>query len=176
MECLDQLKINLKRLDNDVEERHISLNDNYFEAIQADEVRRGRVEADITVRKVSETTFELLLHTEGTVIVPCDLCLDDMEQSVCTDDRIMVKYGENNSEEDEVITVDENEGIFDTTWIVYESIALAIPIRHVHAPGKCNASMTEKLNKLSAARSSEENEEQAIDPRWSALSKLKIEN
>jgi len=42
----------------------------------------------------------------------------------------------------------------------------------VHAPGKCNHAMTEKLEELSAARSSDEAGE--IDPRWSALKDLKI--
>jgi len=175
MECLDHLKIDLKGLNSDVEERHITLNDAYFEAIEATEVRRGSVDVDVTIHKMTETAFELLFHTEGTVLVPCDLCLDDMEQDISAEQRIIVKFGKNYSEEDELIVVDENEGMLDATWLVYETIALAIPIRHVHAPGKCNAAMTEKLNEFSAARSSQEEGEPAVDPRWSALSKLKLE-
>ena len=172
MECLDLLKIDLKGLESDVVERHVTLNDTYFAAIEATEVRQGHVDVDITIHKMTDTVFEVLFHTYGTVLVPCDLCLDDMEQEVSADQRIIVKLGKEYSEEDELIVVDENEGMLDATWLVYESIALAIPIRHVHAPGKCNASMTEKLNEFSAARSSEADGEHAIDPRWSALGKL----
>ena len=70
------------------------------------------------------------------------------------------------------MTVAEDEGILDVAWYLYEFIALAIPIKHVHAPGKCNPAMVRALEEYSAARSGEE-DEQAMDPRWEAL--LKIE-
>ena len=70
--------------------------------------------------------------------------------------------------------MDENEGILDLAWLIYESIALAVPIKHVHAPGKCNAAMTEKLNELSATRSGDETESKAADPRWAKLAELKL--
>ena len=72
--------------------------------------------------------------------------------------------------------VDEEEGILDLSWFIYEFIALAIPIKHVHAPGKCNHAMTEKLLELSAARSSDENANQPMDPRWDKLRNIKINN
>jgi uncharacterized metal-binding protein YceD (DUF177 family) len=51
---------------------------------------------------------------------------------------------------------------------------LAIPIKHVHAPGKCNSAMTQKLEELSGAVRSGEEETGAIDPRWGKLKDLKI--
>ena len=85
-----------------------------------------------------------------------------------------MKLGIEDSEDDVVIVVDENEGILDLAWLIYESIALAVPIKHVHAPGKCNAAMTEKLNELSATRSGDETESKAADPRWAKLAELKL--
>jgi uncharacterized metal-binding protein YceD (DUF177 family) len=97
-----------------------------------------------------------------------------MEQPVETDNRLIVKLGSEASEEDDMIVVDENEGILDMSWIIYEFIVLAIPIRHVHAPGKCNPAMTQALEELSADRSSDEESSQAIDPRWEKLKNLKM--
>ena len=77
------------------------------------------------------------------------------------------------SDDDEVITVDESKPVLDTAWLIYESIVLAVPIRHVHQPGDCNVSMSEKLEELSAARSSGADASDDIDPRWKALLKLK---
>ncbi|MGN0281373.1 MAG: DUF177 domain-containing protein, partial [Prevotella sp.] len=51
--------------------------------------------------------------------------------------------------------------------------ALAIPIKHVHAPGKCNREMMKALEEHSANRSGAEGGEETIDPRWSGLLKLK---
>jgi uncharacterized metal-binding protein YceD (DUF177 family) len=72
------------------------------------------------------------------------------------------------------VTIDENEGILDMSWFIYEFVMLAIPIKHVHAPGKCNSAMTQKLEELSGAVRSSEEEEEQIDPRWEALKKLKV--
>jgi len=72
--------------------------------------------------------------------------------------------------------VDENEGILDLSWFIYEFIMLAIPIKHVHAPGKCNSVMMQKLEELSGAVRSSKEEAEAIDPRWEALQKLKIKH
>ena len=70
------------------------------------------------------------------------------------------------------MTVAEDEGILDVTWLLYEFIALAIPIRHVHAPGKCNPAMIRALEEHSAARSGQE-DGVTVDPRWETLLKLK---
>ena len=99
-----------------------------------------------------------------------------MDQPVETDTRLTVKFGCEYSEEGDIIVMEENEGILDLTWIIYESVALAIPIRHVHAPGKCNTAMTEVLEELSADRSSDEESDQLVDPRWSELLKLKVKS
>jgi uncharacterized metal-binding protein YceD (DUF177 family) len=96
-----------------------------------------------------------------------------MEQPVETDNRLVVKLGSTTREEDDTIVVDENEGILDLSWFIYEFIALAIPIQHVHAPGKCNPAMTQVLEELSADRSGDEESSPATDPRWDALLKLK---
>ena len=126
----------------------------------------------LAIRKQSGF-FELLFHSEGTVIIPCDRCLDEMSQPIETDNRLAVKLGAEYSEDDDLVTIDENEGILDVAWFIYEFIALASPIRHVHEPGMCNAAMIEALEEHSAARSSGENEAEVIDPRWEALRKLK---
>jgi uncharacterized metal-binding protein YceD (DUF177 family) len=149
-----------------------SLDDAFFGALDDAQVQGGALHVSGSIRK-AVGFYELLLHTEGTVRIPCDRCLDDMDQPIEAESRFVVKLGAENSEEDDVIIVDETEGMLDTSWLIYEFICLAIPIKHVHAPGKCNAVMSKLLSEHSAARSSEEEGEQQIDPRWEALLKLK---
>jgi len=127
----------------------------------------------LSIRKASGF-FELLFHTVGSIDITCDRCLDLMEQPIETDNRLVAKLGSNNSEDDDTVIVDEDEGILDTSWFIYEFIALAIPIQHVHATGKCNPAMTKALEELSADRSGDEESTQAVDPRWEALKKLKV--
>ncbi|MBR2775696.1 MAG: DUF177 domain-containing protein [Prevotella sp.] len=169
---LEFLKIDLKSLKEEETSLEFDLNDSYFEALDDAEVKKGSLHVSVSIRKATGF-FELSFHTAGTIIIPCDRCLDDMEQSVETDNRLVVKLGSEYSEEDEIIVVPENEGILDMSWFIYEFVALVIPIRHVHAPGKCNPAMTQALEELSADRSSDEESAQEIDPRWEALLKLK---
>lgn len=172
MRSLETLKIDLKDLKDGVTTLEYDLDNSYFEYIEAPEVRKGNVHVVISVNKLSDY-FELEFHTEGTVMIPCDICLDDMEHPISTDNRLVARFGEENSDDDDVVTVDENEGMLDTAWLIYEFIALAIPIKHVHAPGKCNPAMTEVLERLSSDRSRDEGSSSEIDSRWSELLKLK---
>jgi uncharacterized metal-binding protein YceD (DUF177 family) len=173
MNSLESLKIDLKSLDEGEMKAECLLDDGFFLAADSDEVKSGKVQLSISARKSVSGLYEIDFHAEGTVKVPCDLCLDDMDQPICTDNRLLAKLGEEYSDDDEIVTVDKDDAILDTSWFVYESIALDIPIKHVHAPGKCNPAMIKALEEHSAARSSEEEDTQAMDPRWSELEKLK---
>ena len=168
---LECLKVDLKGMKDDETSLVFNLDESYFSALDQAEVKKGSLHVSVSIRKASGF-FEILIHEAGTVIIPCDRCLDDMEQPVETDVRLTVRLGDENSEDGDTIVVAEDEGILDLTWIIYESVALAIPIRHVHAPGKCNTAMTEVLEELSADRSSDEESDQSIDPRWEKLKKL----
>jgi uncharacterized metal-binding protein YceD (DUF177 family) len=166
------LKVDLNGLKEGVTPFEYNLDDAYFSAINGDEVKHGNINVALVIRRTSDV-FELDFHTEGTVIVPCDRCLDDMEQAVMADNRLVAKFGEEYSEDDDLVTVDKNEGIIDVTWFIYEFIALSVPVKHVHAPGKCNPAMIRMLEEHSSTRSSDEETSKPVDPRWSELEKLK---
>ena len=172
---LDILKIDLKGLADGLNSFEFDLDDAYFKAVNAPEVGRGNVHVSLKIVRTQNDYFTLDFHEKGTVVLPCDLCLDDMEQPIETQQRLEAKFGNAYSEDGDLVTVPENEGILDVSWFVYEFILLALPIKHVHAPGKCNPAMIEKLKALSTTRSSDVNGEEAMDPRWAALSQLKLE-
>jgi uncharacterized metal-binding protein YceD (DUF177 family) len=171
------LDIDLKALPEDSNEFTLVLDDSYFKALDDAEIQHGTVTVTVLLRKMPSDQFALSFSIEGSVTIPCDLCLDDMEQPVKGQCSYIVKLGTESGVDDEVIVVDENQGILSLPWIIYETIVLAIPIKHVHAPGKCNAAMTEKLEELSATRSGDEetniSDDNAIDPRWAALKQFK---
>ncbi len=172
---LETYKIDLKGLKEDEKLLDFDLNDEFFASLDGSQLEHGSLHVSASIRKMAGF-FEILFHTEGAVTVSCDRCLDDMDQPIEADNRLMVKLGETNSEDDDLVTIDENEGILDMSWFIYEFIMLAIPIKHVHAPGKCNSAMTQKLEELSGAVRSSEEEDEAIDPRWEALRQLNIKD
>ena len=148
---LELFKIDLKGLTEEVTALEWNLDKDFFDALDQTEVEGGALHVSLSIRKASGF-FELQFHTVGTVDITCDRCLDLMEQPIETDNQLVVKLGTATPEDDDTVTVDENEGILDTSWFIYEFIALAIPIQHVHAPGKCNPAMTKALEELSAPK------------------------
>ena len=170
---LELFKINLKALKQDETPLQWELDDRFFQQLEGAQLQCGSLHVSGSIRK-AVGFFELQLHTVGTVEVTCDRCLDLMAQPISAENQLTVKLGSTDSEEDDTIVVSEDEGILDCAWLVYETIALAIPIQHVHAPGKCNPAMTQVLEELSADRSGDEASSQAVDPRWEKLKNLKM--
>ena len=169
------MKIDFKALKDEVTSLDFDLTDTFFSALEGSQLEHRALHVSVSIRKMAGF-FELQFHTVGHVTVSCDRCLDDMEQPISTENRLIVRLGDTYSEDDDTVTIDESEGILDVSWFIYEFIMLAIPIKHVHAPGKCNSAMTQKLDELSGAVRSGEEEAEAIDPRWQALEKLKVKS
>ncbi|MBP3510860.1 MAG: DUF177 domain-containing protein [Prevotella sp.] len=170
---LQPFKIDLKGLKDGETRLTFSLDNGYFEAIDAPEVRKGCVGVELLIKKTADRYFELDFRLEGEVMVQCDRCLDDMPQEIAAESSLAVKFGDEYSEDDDLVTVPEDDGVLDVAWFIYEFIALNIPIKHVHAPGKCNRAMIQALEEHSAARSSDGVDDKHIDPRWSGLLKIK---
>ena len=176
---LEQFKIDLKALTEEVTSLDYELDNSYFAALSDAEIKGGSLHVSGSIRK-AVGFFELLFDINGTVRIPCDRCLDDMDQPIETNLRLVAKLvsrdligeGSRTPTEDDVVMVEESDGVLDIAWFIYESIALAVPIQHVHQPGDCNDAMMRVLEEHSAARSSDA-DAQEIDPRWSALLKLK---
>lgn len=172
---LNTYKIDLNGLKEGTTTLEFHLGNAYFEEIKEvgePEVARGNLLVKLDIQRRGQY-FDFDFNIKGTIYVSCDLCLADMEQAIETDDKLVVKFGKEYLEEDNLVTIDENEGTLNVAWFIYEFIALNIPIKHVHAPGKCDSAMIEVLNKHSATRSGEGEDNKAIDSRWRELEKLR---
>jgi uncharacterized metal-binding protein YceD (DUF177 family) len=186
---LDEYNVELKMMKSDVEEHTFTLNDKFFTDLEAPEVQKGNLTVQLQVRRTSGL-YVLRFHTEGTILIPCDRCLDDMELPIETDDELKVKMADAYNDENEIIEIDENEGFLNVAWFIYEFIALNIPMTHVHEPGECNEAMVEELKKHLCVSALDEDEDEfdeedggkldeedeaaprEIDPRWNALKKI----
>lgn len=184
LEKLDTYRIDLKGMQSSSEQFDFHLDDSFFADVEAPDVQKGKVDVTLSVRKTSHA-FDLHFHAVGYVIVTCDRCLDEMEQPIESDDLLHVRFGSSYAEEDDNrVVVPEDEGVINVAWFLYEFIALAIPMKHVHAPGECNGSMDATLHRylcvsaddLEAGQADEddtaEDEDRPIDPCWNELKKI----
>lgn len=176
--------IQLKSLRADSQILEFDLNDEFFQKIDSPEVKKGKVTAKVTVKKKLEA-FELTFNLDGIVMVPCNRCLDDMEQVITYKDKLLVKFGDKFSEEDEIVIIPESEGKINIAWFLYEFIVINIPIKHVHATGECNKTMVTKLKRhITRQKDDEDNplfdfdeddevaDDSSIDPRWEGLKNI----
>jgi len=182
--------ISLKGNQEDVRTFEYLLDNEFFKKIDGNEVQKGKLNVELTVKK-SAYTYEFRFVINGIAFVPCDRCLDEVEIPVETEEKLFVKLGKEYSEEsDNLIVIPEEEGEINVAWFLYEFISLAIPMKHVHGPGKCNKTMSSKLKKHSAKSSDEEDdgvefdggeaesEDNTVesDPRWDELKKFMDNN
>lgn len=166
------------------------LDNSYFKLINDEEsdVKRGKLTVDVKVTR-SATAFELVFKINGAVQVPCDRCLDDVSMEVDTNNKLIVKFGAEYSEEsDEIVIIPEDEGEINIAWFIYEFITLSLPMKHVHPAGQCNKTVSAKLKKHRSTIASEDDddadddfddddmddggEDGGTDPRWDALKDL----
>lgn len=168
---IEDLKIDIKSLVEGESTVAVSLGDDYFVSLESEEIMRGDVHVDVSIRKTIHFS-DISFHATGIVQIPCDRCLDPMDHPVEVSHRLTVKLGNERSEDDDLIVVTDDDPVVDLAWVVYETIVLNLPVKHVHAPGKCNPAMINVLSEHSATRSDDETETKTVDPRWSALAKL----
>lgn len=181
----DAYKINLINMKADIAKYEFQLDNTFFAHIDGPEIQKGNLKATVEVKKKAQS-FEFTFHCEGFVIVQCDRCLDEMEQPIETNDKLKVKFGDKFADEGEdTVIIPQAEGEINIAWYLYEFVALAVPMKHVHPAGKCNRDMAGRLKKhlvtdeegeednndLSEASDSDEGGD-AIDPRWNDLKKL----
>ena len=141
------------------------LDDSFFSEKEKSEIQGGNVKIQVVAQK-KEEAFEFGFEIEGVVQVVCDRCLDIMDLSIVASDSVIVKQGEQTDED--FIFIPECEETFDLEWVLYETVALQIPIQHFHEDGECNKEMIKKLNACSTEKLAEE-ENKTTDPRWEKL-------
>ena len=189
----DLYKVDLKNMQQDVQVFEYLLDNLFFTNIGGEDFQKGKINTQLKIIKKANV-FDLSFTLNGIVTIPCDRCLDDMDLPVDTTAHLIVKLGKDYSEEsDEIVVIPETEGIINLSWFLYEFVSLAIPIKRIHGPGKCNKQMTSKLKKHLAKSDDDDMsfgsddadiividedepyEEERTDPRWEALKGLKEE-
>lgn len=177
-----EYKIPLRGFSERVQEYDYKLNGEFFSQLNdLSDIHRAALNVKLRVKK-GVSAFELNFFIQGDVFVPCDRCLDEMPIEIDVQHRLFVKLGKEYAEEsDDVIIIPEDDGEINVVWFIYEFVALNIPLKRVHPPGRCNKQMSSRLARYQPAGVSgedsymEEESEGAlssVDPRWEALKAL----
>lgn len=170
MNALEQYRLELKSLPIGEHEFNFVLDDDFFKALNSEEIKSGDVSAKIHVVKTAHN-ITLYIDLLGVATTICDRCLDPLDIEIDTEQTLNIKFGDSYIEEsDEQITIPQDDEYFDISWILYEYAVLSLPLRKVHADNECNPEMMKILHQhegnTADTKTSETNE---VDPRWAAL-------
>ena len=92
--------------------------------------------------------YDLKFTLKGIVQVPCDRCLDPIDIEIDTTYDIKVEYGDTYDDlSDELLVIPSSNPYLNVAYMLYDTILLSIPMRHVHPLGKCNRAMAATLSK-----------------------------
>ena len=165
------------------------LSKTFFNNMESEDVHDADLNVNLTVEYKADV-YSLNFEIEGIVTLICDRCLDDLEFPIDTTYHINVKYGEDyNDDSDDLLVIPESDNYLNVAYMIYDTVALAIPIKHVHPLGKCNRQISAMLKKHRAGGTSDEDadlqnqlidemdamedaSEQPTDPRWDALKNI----
>lgn len=149
----------------------LEVDDAFFSNFEGSLIEQGQLRVSLDLEKKS-TMMELVFSIEGSVTRACDLCGDPLDVPVSLQQKLIVKFGEEEEESNDDLTfIPPSAFEIDVAPYIYEFIVLALPFRNVHPEGECNPEALELLNKLNAQK-----EDTGIDPRWNKLKQLKNDN
>ena len=190
---LTAFKLPLKGMPLGTQEFEYELTTEFFKDMESSDVKKGDVKVVLKVNNKGDI-FHLDFTLNGVIFIPCDRCLDDMEHIVDTTYHLTVKYGDKYSDEkDDLLVIPQSEACLNVSYIIYDTVMLTIPLKHVHPAGMCNKAMSAKLRKLTARNFDDndelieggfddeleediDNSDSFIDPRWEALKNLNDNN
>lgn len=192
----------LKTLAQGKHQFEFKLDKQFFDNMECTDVRDASLQANVTVEYRGDI-YDLSIHITGEVTVACDRCLDDMQLPVDATYHIAVKYGDAyRDDSDELLEIPDSTNALNIAYMIYDTVMLAIPMKHVHPMGKCNRQMqavlrrhhatapadsdealleeqlVDEIDNIDAAQADADDDsaETPTDPRWDALRGLADKN
>jgi len=181
-----EYNVSLKGLSDGVHQQTFKLGREFFANMESEDIRDADVDVTLTIRVVG-SHYDLEFACKGDVVTLCDRCLDDLHLPIDASYSIMVEYGEGyNDDSDTLLIIPKTENSLNVAYMIYDTVALDIPVKHVHPMGKCNRQMSALLRKHRAKAVGEDDaledelidsiEDAPTDPRWDALKGLGLDD
>ena len=148
----------------------------FFEQFSESEITEANIQVKAKLVK-QNTLMHIMFNFEGTVKLSCDRCLVDYDCPVSGQEKLVIKHGNPEESNDEILVLKEGVDEADFSQYLYEYIELAIPGRRVPCEDEeldidvaCDEETLSKYNELKVE------EEPSENPEWEKLKNIKFNN
>jgi uncharacterized protein len=174
LEYTDQFLIQFSGLSTGNHSYEFHINDEFFKHLENSLIQKGEIEVKVMLdKKPTLMTFDLTF--KGKVEVECDRCASFSYMPVEVEHRLIVQLGDSYSEEDDLIVIPRTDYQFDLFQHIYDSIALALPLRIVPCEITLDNSFCDQsvISRLEAIHEKQIiTAQEIVDPRWDKLKNL----
>jgi len=149
----------------------------FFDCYEHSLVKQGVMRANVALQK-QESMLVVWFDVAGSIRLTCDTCLAEFDAPLAFSERILVKFTEEDWEDntEEVLVLPRTAYELDIAGLLYEFVNVRVPYYPKCSEQgvgiACDPEMLALLGSPGAAEKLEDKEDE-IDPRWSALGKLK---
>jgi len=145
------------------------LTDAFFDQFEFSEIQGADLQVEVDLEKQS-TMIVIQTRLGGGVHSECDHCGDPLPLHIRTEQQLVVKFGNETSEQDDdILILGPNEHEIDLSQYFYEYAHLALPARKVHpSEADCNQQALQQLAKYKV--------DQTANTQWAALKNLNYED
>ncbi|MBC7486542.1 MAG: DUF177 domain-containing protein [Cytophagaceae bacterium] len=153
------------------------IDDSFFASFEDSIVYKGSLVVKVNM-SLHPGVIEMDFDIQGTVVITCDRSLEEYDQAINSNERLMFKFGDENTEiSEDIISITRDTHRINVAQYIYEFITIAIPFvkRHPRFQEEANDEEEVKLIYQSSTAPAEEEEENkdSEDPRWALLKNLK---
>lgn len=142
-----QFKIALKTLPEGLTDFAFHLDKEFFVNMENEEIHDADVDVKLAVER-RDDIFTLKFTIGGNLTLLCTRCLDALIFPLETEYNVTVELGdEYRDESDDHLIIPATSPTLNVAFMIYDTIVLSIPMKHVHPLGKCNRQMSALLSK-----------------------------
>lgn len=127
-------------------ELEYTLNEAFFACFEQSTIEKGEINVIVSLNK-SETMLNTNFDLSGEVTADCFRCNTAMKVEIENDFRLIFKFGNEPSDNEELIVLPPEEYQIDFSPYFYEFALLSLPKRIVHPDGECDEEMQQLMEK-----------------------------
>jgi uncharacterized protein len=150
MSILDHFSLPFSGMKDGLHIYHFDVENDFFTSFDHSPIHEGQFKITVEADKRSGIT-ELDVYIVGHIATICDRCLSNINLPVGGEYHLVVKIGDEVSDDDEIIFLPADQPKLDLAQVFYELICVSLPLINTYAcdlenPKPCNEEILKKIS------------------------------